>query len=81
MTSSWGGHFHELIPILERGALGWYTIASFLDTVTMPRTVTTVPIHDAAPFVLVPWWRAEPEIPTVKAFAAVIEGTPLFTSG
>ena len=81
VKSSWRGHFHELTPILERGTLGWFTIASFLDTVTMPRTVTTVPIRDAAPFVLVPWWRAEPEAPTVKAFAAVIEGAPLFTTG
>lgn len=80
VKSSWRGHFHELAPILERGTLGWFTIASFLDTVTMPRTVTTVPIRDAAPFVLVPWWRAEPEIATVKAFAAVIKGTSLFTS-
>ena len=78
---AWHGHFHELAPILERGVLGWSTIASFLDTVTLPRTMTTVPIRDAAPFALVPWWRADPEAPAVRAFAAIIEGAPLFTSG
>jgi hypothetical protein len=68
-------HFHELVPILERGALGWYTIASFLDTITMPRTMTTVPIRDAPPCTLVPWWHADHESPTIAAFAAVIEET------
>jgi DNA-binding transcriptional LysR family regulator len=69
---AWRGHFHELATILERGTLGWPTIASFLDTVSMPRTVTTVPVRDAAPFVLVPWWLADRETPAIKAFAAII---------
>lgn len=72
---AWHGHFHELVPILERGTLGWYTISSFLDTITMPRSMTTVPIRDAPPFVLVPWWRAGYETPAIAAFAAVIEET------
>jgi DNA-binding transcriptional LysR family regulator len=70
----WHGHFHELATILERGTLGWLTIASFLNTVTMPRTVTTVPVRDAPPFGLVPWWLADRETPAIKAFAAIIGG-------
>lgn len=66
----WHGHFHELATILERGTLGWLTIASFMNTVTMPRTLTTVPVRDAPPFLLVPWWLADRETPAIKAFAS-----------
>lgn len=72
--AAWRGHFHELAAVLERGRLGWLTIASFLNTVTMPQTLTTVLVRDAAPFVLVPWWRADRETPAIKAFASIVGG-------
>lgn len=73
VATSWPGHFHELPPILERGECGWLTIDGFLDTVSMPRTVVAVPVRDAPPFGLVPWWRADRETATVRAFVEVIE--------
>jgi DNA-binding transcriptional LysR family regulator len=72
----WHGHFHELATVLERGKLGWLTIASFLNTVTMPRALTTVPVRDAPPFLLVPWWLADRETPAIKAFASAISRQP-----
>jgi len=72
--ASWRGHFHELAPILERSALGWLTISSFLDVVSMPPTLATVPVRDAPGFVLVPWWRADRETPAIKSFAAIVGG-------
>jgi DNA-binding transcriptional LysR family regulator len=69
----WHGHFHELAGILQRGTLGWLTIGSFLTTISMPRSITTVPVRDAPPCVLVPWWRADRETPAIKAFAAIVD--------
>jgi len=68
---AWPGHFHELPPILECGEVGWLTIEGFLDTVSMPRTVVAVPVRDAPPFGLIPWWRADRETATVRAFLEV----------
>lgn len=73
---AWQGHFHELAPILERGKLGWLTMSSFLQTVSMPPTLTTVPMHDAAKLLLLPWWRADRETAAIRAFTAIIRGLP-----
>lgn len=67
----WHGHFHELAPVLERGQLGWLTIATFLETVAMPPGLTTVPIRDAPDFVIVPWWEAARESPLITEFVAL----------
>lgn len=68
----WPGHFHELAGVLARGEDGWLTIATFLDTVSMPPSVVAVPVRDAEPFTLVPWWRGDGETPAIQAFAAAI---------
>lgn len=71
---TWRGYFHELGPILERGTLAWLTISSFLDTVSLGRTLTTIPVRDAPDFVLVPWWCADRESSAIKAFSAIAAG-------
>lgn len=38
----------------------------------MPRTIHALPVHDAAPFALLPLWRAEAESATTRAFAETI---------
>ena len=77
----WPGHFHELPPILERGEVGWLTIEGFLDTVSMPRTVVAVPVRDAPRFGLVPWWLADRETPTIRAFLEVAEDLERMPAG
>lgn len=68
----WHGHFQELARILERDEHGWLSHSSILDSVPMPRTIHALPVRDAAPFALLPLWRAETESTTTRAFAETI---------
>jgi DNA-binding transcriptional LysR family regulator len=77
VEESWQRHFHELGRILERGRLGWLTIATFLGTVSMPQSVVAVPVRDAPRYVLVPWWRADHPSPLAEAFVDLIRARAL----
>ena len=72
VVDDWHGHFHELGRVLDRGELGWLTIATFLRTVSMPQSVVAVPVLDAPRYVLVPWWRADHPSPLAEAFVDLL---------
>lgn len=68
----WHGHFQELARILERNEHGWLTHSSILESVPLPRTIHALPVRDAAPFALLPLWRAAAETTPTRAFAELI---------